>query len=181
MASTETMNELYTYCKARLAQKFDPSLPVSINIPSFDESHKGLYLGLLSSSNKDLASSGFLQDNQSNVNLSLDRVIESFFAELRGKGISYNQIETGTLFLYLVKEVEYLPRPTEWDENKDGVYFMWGQEFRGLYLPYQIKQLACSKMEVLDRLLSWNIGIISNLWKLPEGLCFALKMESYPD
>lgn len=165
---------LHSYCKERLLQKFDPSLPLTVTLPNLNELHKGCYLGLVSSSNKDVAYSGFLQDKQSDVNKTLDKTIESFFSELRGKNITPNSLETGTLYLYLVRDVVYIPKPMDWDENKDGLYFMWGQEFRGLYLPYQIKLMSCSKVEVLDRLCSHLIGIPSSMWRLPEGLLFRI-------
>lgn len=180
MASKEDLGKLHAYCKGRLSQKFDPSLPIAMECPKITEPHKGFYLGLSSSSNKDLAQSGFLKENLNDVNKSVENVIESFFAELRGKDINYNQIETGNLFLYLVKDVIYIPRPMDWDENKDGLYFMWGQKFRGLYLPYQIKLLSCSKVEVLDRLCGLS-GIINSAWRLPEGLVWAIKTEHYPE
>ena len=75
-----------------------------------------------------------------------------------------------------VHDVIYLQNPLDWDEDKNGIYFQWGQKYKGFYLPNQIKKINSEnkKIKVLDKLVCHEVGLISNLWRMPEGLVYKI-------
>ena len=86
---------------------------------------------------------------------------------------------TAVFNFVIVWDVVFLKNSLGWDENEDGVHFQWGDEYKGLYLPYEIKQMKVPKTEVLNRLCSWETHVISNLWRLPEGRISRVVVDSF--
>ncbi len=81
---------------------------------------------------------------------------------MKNASVPVTKVNTGTFYYTIITDVTYLPNPMQWNENTDGIYFMWGQDYRALYLPYQITKMNLSKIEVMDRLCSWNAGVPAN-------------------
>jgi len=152
----------------------DPDLKKQLNTP-----HKGLYIGIISSTNEPLAREGFLKEEQTNALDSASIVVSSLQSAFEKNNITIDKIKTATFHFSVISDCVYMPDPSTWNENNDGIYFMWGQKYRGLYLPYQIKSMNLPKSEIMDRLCSWEAGVTSNLWKLPEGLCYRLICQSH--
>jgi hypothetical protein len=176
MLSENQWNKISSYCRSKVVSLFDPAiiavpdskLRVETNMP-----HKGFYIGVVDPEGKELSRSGFLKESQ-NIFDSADIAVQQTFNDLKLTGITISNVQTSTFFFTLVTDVIYMPDPMQWQEDSDGVYFMWGQDYRGLYLPYQIKRLGVSKVEVMDRLCTWEAGVCSNLWRLPCGLVWRL-------
>ena len=173
--------KISSYARTKLDSFFDATVMVVIDpeIESMFYDHKGFYIGVVDSSNNCILREGFLQDRQANIKNSIDNVVSNLFSTCKQNNITREKLQTSTFYFYIVTDCIYLKDPLKWDENVDGIYFMWGQKFRGLYLPYQIKQLGLSKIDALDRLLSVEIGVISTLWRMPEGLVFKISCLSY--
>lgn len=174
--------KLSRYAKHYILAKYDPATLV----PTMDTEavewqleHKGLYIGIKDSSETHILRTGFLEEDKSNVLESLNRVLEAVYSELSTKGISAKVIQTSTFYLTLVTDVIFIVNPLSWNENEDGVYFSWGDKYKGLYLPYEIKELAVKKTEIMNRLCSWVAKVPSNLWRLPEGMCSRIVADSF--
>jgi len=141
--------------------------------------HKGVYIGFDDSRGNPILREGFLKDGLLNILQTTEQVVDNVYSMLRKESIPISKVHTGTFHFTIVTDVTYLPNPTAWNENRDGVYFMWGQDYRALYLPYQIRKMNLSKIEILDRLCSWEAGVAANLWRLPEGLVWKLTCHSH--
>jgi hypothetical protein len=148
-------------------------LHASLNI-----AHKGFYVGMVDAEGEEACRTGFLKESQ-NICDSADIVVTNLHNDLKTQGISPSKIHTSSFHFTLVTDVRYISDPLSWDEEKDGVYFMWGQDYRGLYLPYQIKRMGIPKVKVLDRLCTWEAGVASNLWRLPCGLIWKIACQSH--
>lgn len=136
--------------------------------------HKGFYLGLLDSSDTEIARVGFLKDKQTNLVSSAALVLNDLKNILQLKNISRNQFNTCKIYCVAIQDCVYIADPLNWDVKTNGILFKWGQKYQGLYLPYQIARMKAHKIEIMDRLCSLECGLISNLWKLPEGLVYRL-------
>lgn len=174
--------QLITVVKELLASLYDSASPVAEN-PSLrsqlEMPHKGFFVGLVSGSGQDLGKSGFMKDDLSNIRNSADNATRSLFNELKSKNVTLEQIKSATFHICIVQDCVYLPDPLNWNESTDGIYFMWGQKYRGMYLPYEIRRMGMSKIDILDRLCSHECSVASSLWRLPEGLVFRLACFSH--
>lgn len=181
MLNDTQWNKLSNYCRSKLASLFDPATPFASEKglrTELNSPHKGFYIGIVDASGEELVRSGFLRGSQ-NIHDSADIATQNAHEDLKSAGVSASKIQSGSFFFTLVTDVSYMQDPMRWSDEIDGVYFMWGQKYRSLYLPYQIKRMGVPKTEVLDRLCSLEAGVASNLWRLPEGLCFKIACQSY--
>ncbi len=151
----------------------DIDLHSSLTVP-----FRGFYIGVVDANGEDITRQGFLKEDLENVLDVADIVIPSVFDAFKELSIPPSKVHTATFHFVVITEVKYLPNPTSWKDS-DGVYFMWGQDYRGLYLPYQIQNMNMSNIEVMDRLCVWECGVAANLWRQPEGLCWRLSCHSY--
>lgn len=183
MKLTEASGQkLSQYAKHYILAKYDPStlIPtVDTESVEWKLDHKGLYVGIEDSSGNRIVRTGFLEEGCENVLSSLSRVLEAVYAELSTKGVSVKSVQTSTFYLTLVTDVIFISNPLGWNENEDGIYFSWGDKYKGLYLPYEIKHLSVKKTEIMNRLCSWIASVPGNLWRLPEGMCSRLVCSSY--
>lgn len=161
---------------------YDPSsmfveqenLKKELNIP-----HRGFYIGVVNSTDEEVSRVGFMQEGLTNIRDSATIVCKNLYDELVSKNVVVDRIKTSTFFFSVVWDCIYLPDPLIWNESTDGVYFMWGQRYKGLYLPYQINRMKMSKIDILDRLCSFEAKVPSSLWRLPEGLVFRVLCDSF--
>lgn len=175
-------SQLAQLLKAKLLAKFDPSLLVSTNETIRSQlalEHKGFYLGVLDSSQKSVARVGFMKENCSNVLQSGETIIEAFHAEMQAKAIPHQVLPAASFHFTVIWDISFSNNGLAWNENQDGVYFNWGDRYKGLYLPYQIKRMRVTKTEIMNRLCGWEAKVPSNLWRLPEGLVHRLLCDSY--
>jgi hypothetical protein len=181
MISKEIWQQLANYFRSKLVAKIDVGqlfvhnsmLQQSLEIP-----HKGFYVGVIDSVGNQIIREGFLSENLTNVMNSADIVLENIYGNLINNGVTVSKLQTSTFYFYIINDVVYLANPMAWDDKQDGVYFQWGQNYKSMFLPYQVKLMNMPKTDILDRLCA-SSGTVSNLWKLPEGLIFALKNESH--
>ena len=181
MISSNDWKKFSNYFRTKLIFRLDetqPFIPDDTLQQNFEVPHKGFYVDIIDSSGIQIALDGFLEENLNNVILSADLTMDSVCEILKSKNITVAKLHTSTFHFCIIFDVIYLPNPMAWDDKVDGVYFQWGQRFKSFYLPHQVKSLNMHKSDVLDRLCS-SAGTVSNLWKLPEGLIFALKNESH--
>ena len=174
--------KLGQYAKHRILAKYDPSVlvpPIDPDLPDLRTNHKGFYVGINDSSNAKVVRVGFLEEDNLNVLNSLDRVLEAVYAELSAKGVSSKVIQTSAFYLTLVLDVIFTNNGLGWDENEDGIYLSWGDRYKGLYLPYEVKQMSVKKTEIMNRLCSWETKIMSNAWRYPECMCSRLVADSF--
>jgi len=182
MMDRSTWPELANHFRTALAAKFDPTVLVPSNISLktvTKELHKGLYIGVMDNNDQEVACEGFLEEKLQNVADSVARVLDPIHESLKRSGMNKNSAQTAAFHFTVVHDVVYIKDPREWNENTDGLFFQWGQEYKGIMLPYQIRKLNVPKTEVLDRLCSLKAGVASSLWRLPEGLVFRLISDSY--
>lgn len=180
MLSTEQWNKLSGYCREKVISELDPSVIAMdrISRAELNIKHKGFYIGVIDPEDNELARSGFLKSSE-NIKDSAEISIKQTVENIRSLGIPISKLHTSSFFFTLVSDVVYLENPLSWNEESEGIYFQWGQDFKGFYLPYQIKRMGIDKVEILDRLCSWESGVASNLWRLPEGLCWSIKCSSH--
>ena len=178
--STEYHANITAYVRGKLAQSLDPTY-MFVPPEGLDDNiaHKGLYIGLINSSDKEICRSGFLKDKQTSVLNSLEIAIAEAVGLLKSKNITKPIVETSIIHISIIKDCIYITHPLEWDESSDGIGFQWGQKYKSVYMPYQIKNMSESKINIMDRLCSIEAGVPSNLWKLPEGLVYRLVCESF--
>ncbi len=182
MLTNQHLTKLANHVRSKITAAYDPATMFSEDRDLREQlktPHKGLYVGVVSSTNESLVREGFLKEEQKNVLDSAEMVISSLQSALNKNNVTIDKIKTATFHFSVVSDCVYMPDPTVWDENKDGIYFMWGQKYRGLYLPYQIKSMNLPKSEIMDRLCSWECGVVSNLWKFSEGLCWRIITQSH--
>lgn len=169
------------YVRSSVVSQFDPGsmFTQDVDVSALSHPHQGFYISVESSSGEHLAREGFLKENLKSIKESLDIVSRNVYSALSAKGVGLSDVQTSTFYFTLVLNHYYISDPLSWDENADGVYFMWGQDYRALYLPYQIKKMNVSKVEILDRLCCHEAGVVSNLWRLPEGLVWRLVCQTH--
>jgi len=169
--SEYTKNQILSHYGSSAPQ---PDIKEQLNIP-----HVGLYIGMENSSGDEIALRGILHESLRNVIDSVDTIVKSLYEDCQKKNIDQSEIQTSILNFSFITHCTYIKNPLSWDENKDGVYFQWGQQYRGMYLPHQIKKMNSTKLEVLDKLCSWEAGVASSLWRFPEGLVWKLSCEVF--
>lgn len=171
-----------TYVRNSVVAQFDPAFvnadPKLDALTTLKQPHQGFYIGLDTASGEKISRDGFLKEGQTSIYDSINMVIPSVVNSIKSKHLGLSDVQTGIFHFTLVINHHYLKDPLGWDENSDGVYFMWGQDYRGLFLPYEIKKMKVSKVEILDRLCA-SVNLISNLWQLPEGMIWKLVCSSH--
>lgn len=175
-------NKIMNYTRSKLHYLYDknspfaedPSLKIEFNIP-----HVGFYIGITSNTGDDIIREGFLHNNLGNIIDSCDVVVQNLFNNLKHKNIDHDKIATSTFHLTIINKIVPLKNPLQWDQKSDGIYGMWGERYKGLYLPYQIQRMNNTQVEIMDRLCAWELGIASNLWRVPECIVFRLQSQSY--
>ena len=177
-----TWTRLAPLLKARLLAKYDPGIltPDASGLSSkLAIRHQGCYISVHDSQKNKLARVGFLRQNCQDVLESATQVLEALHTELEAKGIPHKKLPSSSYNFAVVWDLVFIENPLAWDANTDGIYLNWGDKYKGLYLPYEIKQMSTTKVEVLNRLCSWELGIPSNLWRLPEGMTYKILCDSY--
>lgn len=173
---------LATLLKARLLSKYDPGtlVPSDEGISSkLEFQHRGFYISVYDSKRDQIARTGFLQEDCTNILHSAMQALEGLYSELKAKGISPKTLLTSSYNFVAVWDLIFMENPLAWDANVDGVYFSWGDKYKGMYLPSEIKQMSVTKSEILNRLCSWRMEIPSNLWRLPEMMTYKILCDSY--
>lgn len=177
----QQLEQLSIYVRSKVCSLFESS--IFSDPPGWYESmsfpHKGFFIGVFGPSGEEIARVGFLKDGLTNVSESSYIVTKDLFNELKSKNFFVEDVKKSTFHFVIVQDCIYLPDPMLWNENKDGIYFMWGQKYRGFYLPYQVRQMNMSKIDVMDRLCAYECKVPSSLWRLAEGLCWKLVCISH--
>jgi len=177
----ENWNALASLFKSQLLAKFDPATlvpPESDLSKKLNMLHKGFYAIAFDSSNNKLARVGFLEDGQANLVSSASKVVEALYTELQAKSIPHQKLLTGSFNLVAIWDLVFINNGLAWAENEDGIYFSWGDLYKGMYLPIEVQQMTVTKNEIMNRLASQS-GIPSNCWRLPEGMCSRIICDSY--
>ena len=180
--SKDIWNSFATLLKNKLVAKYDPTALVASD-PDLSSKlqmpHKGFYITALDSSKEELSKVGFLKDEQTDLVASSHKVIEALYIELQTKGVSQQQLLTGSFNFTAIWDVVFTNNGINWNENEDGVTFEWGDRYKGMYLPWEIQEMTVSKVEIMNRLCSHIASVPSNLWRLPEGMCNRLICDSH--
>lgn len=172
---------ILNYVRSKLTHLFDPTnifreegnLRKSCNLP-----HKGCYIGIIDAADNDILREGFMEPKNDNILDSVDICIENVFRKLKTLNFLLPQLTIASVIISIVEDCIYLPDPLQWDINNDGIWFQWGDKYRGLYLPYQIRRMNLRKVEILDRLVGYECQLACSCWRLPEGLCFGLRTKT---
>ncbi len=178
--NSQQWDRLSNHVRSKIASLYDPAqmfveqqdLKASLVVP-----HIGFYIGVLDSGGNEIIREGFMKEGLGNAVDSVNVVIKNLFDGLQDRSVDHSRTSTSSFNFTMITACDVLKHKMAWDESRDGVYFQWGQRYRGLYLPYQIKNMNSSKLEIMDKLCSWEAGVASNLWRLPEGLVFKLTCE----
>jgi len=182
MLTNNQWSSLSNHVRTKLNYYYDPAVQFVEQADLREQikiKHKGVYIGFEDGDGKYSAREGFLKEDLLDIVGGFDQATDLMYTKFRKDGIAVSKLHTGTFYFTIITDVKYLPNPTSWDEARDGVYFMWGQNYRALYLPYEIQKMGLSKIDVLDRLCSFSAKIPANLWKFPEGLIFRLLSHSF--
>ena len=180
--SQDIWNKLASYAKGHLLSKFDPTLITGSSedfAPHLEIPHKGFYLAVENSSQQEVVRAGFLQEECNNVLDSTHRVVDAVYAELTAKNLPAQTVQTGRLHFTTVLDIDFIENGLAWDTNEDGIYFSWGDRYKGIYLPYQIRKMNVTHHEIMSKLCSLVAGVPSNLWRLPEALIWRLTCDSH--
>lgn len=180
MLAIENIQKLSSYFRTKLISLYDPAVVFSQPdiTDEMTDNHCGFYVGVVLADGKETRA-GFLKENLINVKESADITVQNLFAELRSKSVTIEQVKSATFYFSIVQRCIYISDPLAWNEKEDGVYFMWGDRYRGMYLPYQIKLMNRSKIEILDRLCTWECQLPSSCWRLPEGMVWRMFCQNY--
>lgn len=179
----ELWKKLAIYVKSVLFSKRDPSTLVpeltKLDLEDLHRKHRGFYIGLQDSSQKDTALVGFMDEGLDNLGDSVKKVVDALDSEINAKQISISSMQTSVFYFTIINNIEFINNGLAWNENEDGIYFNWGDKYKGMYLPYQIKNMNIKKTEIMNRLVSYEAKIPSNLWRLPEGMTWKLVCDSF--
>ena len=173
---------LATLLKSRLLAKYDPGalIPDDGEIASrLEFQHRGFYISVYDSGGGKIARTGFFREGCTNVLHSAMQALAGLHSELEAKGISSKALPTSSYNFAAVWDLIFIENPLAWDVNVDGIYLTWGDKYKGLYLPCEIKRMSVTKPVILDRLCSFKLGIPANLWRLPECLSYRILADSY--
>lgn len=165
------------YARTKLLHDLDPAtlfveekgLREACSLP-----HKGLYVSVVSSDGHEVVREGFITSKADNILDSLEKCLCLISSNLKSRNFSIAQFVVAQVILTIVENCSYIADPLMWDVNTDGVYFQWGDRYKGLYLPHQVKQFNLPKTAILDRLVGWETGLAANLWRLECGLVYKL-------
>lgn len=130
------------------------------------EPHKGVFIVWLNGRDV-VCEDGELQSESKNLTQTVINICKN-----KKSTVDVNN----TLLLYIVKDVILLKNKLDWELNKDGIYFQWGDRFKGMFLPHEMAKYPGDKIRMLDRLCSHKLEIPSSLWRYPEGIVFSLKL-----
>ena len=174
---SDQWDKISSYARTLLISMLDPSVatPVPINVVA---AHKGFYIIIVDNEGKQLVKEGFLAENIFNISESSAKVINGIHNKAKLTNIPLSQLKSSSFYFYLINNINYIANPTLWDEAKDGLFFMWGQDFKSILLPYEIKKIGGSKINVLDTLCS-QCNLPSSLYKLPEGLVWRIDCDEH--
>jgi len=175
MLTTVQWDGVANHIRSKLDNYYDPALGFVEDKELRQQlslKHKGAYIGF--EYEDVIVREGFLKEDLTNILESFDRIVDQVYGIFKKSSVPATKLHVGTFHYVIITEVTYLPNPDQWNENRDGIYFMWGQDYRGLYLPYEIQKMNMNKIDVMDRLCSHQIGVPANLWRLPEGLVHLL-------
>lgn len=180
MMTNEVKNNLLNHVRSKVIHLYNPETEflVSDSLQNeLDIDHKGFYIGIIKDG-QEIAQQGFMSEDANDLLKSVDVVIKDLFEKLNNTNISKDIVRKSTFHLEIIKECKYIVNPLEWDEDKDGIYFMWGQDYSAMYLPYQVKLKNQNKIDLMDQLCCFEAKLPANLWRLPEGMCFRIESES---
>ena len=170
------------HVRSKLGYYYDPALGFTEDQDLRKQlalKHKGVYLGFEDSVGDQSFREGFLAEDTLNVLESFDRLTDKMYTTMKNASVPITKVNTGTFYYTIITDVTYLPNPMQWNENRDGIYFMWGQDYRALYLPYEVAKMSLSKIEIMDRLCAYGCGVCANLWRQPCGLVHKLTAHSH--
>ena len=181
MLTQQQWSDLANYSRTKLVSSFDPAdifaekkgLRTSLAMP-----YKGLYISIADSGGELLGSEGFMLDKSDNVLDGADTIVQNLFTSFKEGGTTVSKIQSGSFNFTLISAINYLTDPLQWDENKDGIFFQWGQNYVSMFLSWEIQKMGLSKVGILDR-LCMRAGVPSSLWRYPEGLIWVLKSHSF--
>ena len=177
----DVFQNLANYCRNYIINAYNPTS--SLAEPSglrtsLMTKHKGLYVGIFSPKDEEICSEGILKEDLTDILDTGNLVCRKIFDALRAKNITESVFKTCQCNFALVKDIIYIMDSLDWNQAIDGIYMQWGQKYKGIYLPYQIKRMKVTKNVVMDRLCSWQCGIVSSCWKMPEGLTYKVVCDS---
>jgi hypothetical protein len=149
------------------------SLPISEEVSSLlNVRHCGIFLNVENPEAYKSDRAGMLYADRTDGMASLLLIAKELHGALVKKGTTFEKLQTLKMWLTIVYGITPLRNAMEWDINRDGIYFQWGDKYRAFYLPHEMQGLR--QQDALDRLCAWEAGVPSSLWQLPEGL--VLKM-----
>jgi len=183
MIAEKEFQLLLNHARSRVESALDPSIMFVENkeLKTLLVPHKGFYIGIEDSSGEEILREGFLKEDLRSILESAEITIENTVRKLKHNSVALTKIQTSTFYLTIVYDLSYIQNPLHWDENKDGIYLQWGQDYKALYLPYQVKKMSIPKIEIMDRLCCWEAGLAASLWRKPEGLCFRIICQTFPE
>lgn len=166
-------NKLSSYVKNQIISKFDPSIMVTENISDITFPHFGFYICIDDVHNNQVCKIGFLQSSSLDIEKTITSVILNVVSDIKAKSIPLSELKIYSFHCCLIIGNMHIIDPLAWDEKKDGVYFMWGQDYKSILLPNEIAKLNTHKIYIMDK-LCMNAKLISNLWRLNEATVFKL-------
>ena len=170
------------YLRRRLTALLD-NKPFDLQL-SISQPHVGVYLSIYSAKNEQIFRQGFMGEKSETLIKSVDTVIQSHKSKLQKMA----ETATSVCYLTIITDCVYLKEKLNWNENQDGVYMQWGQRYRGIFLPHEVKSLGLPKITIMDRLCAFQmsrwedgmaISLPSSLWRLPEGLVYRVVGETH--
>lgn len=146
---------------------------------SYSVRHHGIYIGVVNVHGDSVCRLGSMDGDHNNLIESVKNIRKLLLDFVKEHKWTANMFLTSSLHYCVVLSSSFIDNPLNWNEQEDGIYFQWGDKYRGFYLPYEVQRMNVSKIEVLNRLCTWEAKVPANLWRLPEGLCFKLVCDSY--
>lgn len=168
--------------KARLLSMYDPAVlvpPVEDLIPKLRVQHCGFYITMYDTKQEKAAREGFLKKEAEDIIQSANSVAQALYTKLQAEGVSSKSLSISSFNFVVVWDLIFVKNALSWNENSEGVYFCWGDRYKGLYLPHEITRMSATKVEILNRLCSWECHVPSNLWRLPCGQIWKIVCDSY--
>lgn len=173
--------DINQYMRESVLSLFGPHIvPAKIEAnEAFKVSHHGIYLGVVNRSGNPVARLGFMDNVYDDILPNLTKLRDELIDFVKTNNWTAHDFVTSSLHYCIVMSVVFMENPLTWNEQADGIYFQWGESYRGFYLPYEIQRMSITKTEIMNHLCSLEAHVPSNLWRLPEGLCFKLICDSY--
>ncbi|MFA6088632.1 MAG: hypothetical protein WC755_02095 [Candidatus Woesearchaeota archaeon] len=151
------------------------NISIDKSISQIEESHYGCFLALIDNEGKIVKE---IKKILSEETKSISKTIDMIISDIKKEKLDISNL---SINLCVIKDAVYLRNPMEWDMNKDGVCFQWGNNYIGFYMPYEVSRMGGDKVRILDKLcsLKTNPSIFSSAWRLPEGLIYSIKVDWY--